>query len=212
MPILKSTITPNGAALGYHRAIRMSVDLVANTSVVTVISHVDETAYKNGLPHAWNWEIGIPVALLDASSAGNTVELALITPANSPFYQGTVVSDDSQTLETYKLRKWAVLKDARTAAEMASFTCDGSMYQADKERISGAVQLALLAQLAGQPFTIDWTLTDNSVKTLDASQMIAVGVALGKAVSAIFDTARSLRTRLDAATTIEEVDAIGWPA
>jgi hypothetical protein len=121
------------------------------------------------------------------------------------------IAVDMRLLNEAKEQKWATLKDARTAAESAPFICDGSVYQADKERISGAVQLALLAQLAGQPFTIDWTLSDNTVRTLDAAQMIAVGVAMGTSVSAIFGTARSLREQLDAATTIVEVDAIGWP-
>lgn len=121
------------------------------------------------------------------------------------------IAVDIRLLAEAKAYKWTALKAARTVAEAASFTCDGSVYQADKERISGAVQLALLAQLAGQPFSIDWTLSDNSVRTLDAAQMIAVGVALGTVVSSIFDTARQLRIQLDAANTVEEVDAIGWP-
>lgn len=121
------------------------------------------------------------------------------------------IAVDIRVLSEAKEQKWATIKAARLAAESAPFTCDGSVYQSDKERISGAVQTALLSQLASQPFNIEWTLANNVVKVLDAAQMIAVGMAMNVSVSAAFSTARILRTQIDAANTIAEVDAIMWP-
>ncbi len=118
---------------------------------------------------------------------------------------------DTRGLEDAKTQAWERIKISRSAAEKAPFECDGSLYDRDLERISGAVQLALLAQLASKPFTIDWTLFDNSVKTLDGPAMIAVGEAMGVVTKGIFDTARTLREEINAATTITSLDAIFWP-
>lgn len=117
---------------------------------------------------------------------------------------------DPRTLEDHKTAAWERIKLARAAAEKTPFTYDGSVYDADQAHISGAVQGALLSQVAGQPFTIDWTLADNTIKTLNAEQMIGVGVALITRVSGIYDTARSLRTQIEACTTPAQADAITW--
>lgn len=115
-------------------------------------------------------------------------------------------------IEGAKARKWAQIKHIRKQRELAPFTVNGNTYDADKARISGAVQLALLAQMADQPFTINWTLADNSVVSLDGAAVIAVGTALGAMVNSVHDIARSLRMRIDMASTIEEIEAIAWPS
>jgi hypothetical protein len=69
-----------------------------------------------------------------------------------------------------------------------------------------------LAKSAGRPYSIVWTLTDNSRRTLDGDQMTALGVAMGAYVDGIYATARALRDQVDAAATIEAVEAIAWPA
>lgn len=118
---------------------------------------------------------------------------------------------DARTLDDAKASAWERVKLARDAAEQADFACDGATYQADRERITGATQLALLAQLADAPYSIDWTLSDNSLRTLDAAGMIAVGAALGEHVAGVFAIGRDLREQIAAATTIEQLDAIQWP-
>ena len=118
---------------------------------------------------------------------------------------------DARTLDSVKARAWARIKAARSVAEAADFTCGGVVYQADKDRIVGAAQLALMAQAAGQPYSIDWTLSDNTYLTLDASGMIAVGAALGAHVADAFAIGLHLRGQVAAATSFDELDAIVWP-
>jgi hypothetical protein len=84
-----------------------------------------------------------------------------------------------------------------------------------QRKITGAVTMALIASTAGAPFSIDWTMADNSSATLDASGMITLGVAVGRYVSACHDRGATLKAEIDAATTIEELTSIdidtGWP-
>jgi len=114
-----------------------------------------------------------------------------------------------------RAQAWARIKAARESMEFGPFVWDGQTFDGDSEsqrRIQGAAQLATLAQATGQPFSIDWTLADNTQATLTATEMIGVGVALGQHVNGAHGIARTLRTQIDAATTPEELEAIQWPA
>lgn len=137
-----------------------------------------------------------------------------IQPQPSKYHEYDAVADmwmDARTLDSVKARTWARIKQARALAESADFMCCGATYQADKDRIVGATQLALMAQAAGQPYSIDWTLSDNTHLTLDAAGMIAVGAALGGHVAEAFAIGLQLRGQIAAATSFEELDAIVWP-
>jgi len=94
-------------------------------------------------------------------------------------------------------------------AEFGGFTWDGSPFDSDaisQSRIQGAVQLAATAP----GFTIDWTLANNSVRNLSAADLANVGAALGMHVATQHAKARTLRSQIEAATTVAEVDAVTW--
>lgn len=121
---------------------------------------------------------------------------------------------DPRTLADLKAAKWAEIRAARDAAEFGGFTWDGDDFDSDgasQARIMGAVQMATLAAMAEQPFSIEWTLATNIVRTLDGAGMVAVGLALGAHVAQQHETGRSLRAAIDACTTAAEVEAISWP-
>ena len=214
MPISISVLAANGTAVAFHRAAQLSVNLLSNTAMVMVNSYANEQAALDNLPIAWQWQIAIPVDSLagDEPTLLGEVEVALIASAESPFAGGERVLDHSDTIDAARARAWASVKAARTAAEEGTFVFDGGVYQADVVRINGAVQLAVLAKARGTPFSETWTLEDNTTRTLDVDQVIALGLALGQYVSDVFAIGRALRDQINAATTIEEVQAIGWPA
>jgi len=213
MPITKTVQADNGITIGYHRAIRVEVDLVANTALVTVNSHATEQAAVDKLPLAWQWRIPVPVDELagDEPTLLGEVERALVSLDASPFAGGERVDDVSETIEAARQRAWIRIKAARAVAEDGNFTYDGGTYEADKVRIGGAVQLATLAKAAGAPYSETWTLVDNSQRELDADQVIALGIALGRHVSGVYATGRQLRAQIEAAETADEAQAIGWP-
>lgn len=82
--------------------------------------------------------------------------------------------------------------------------------------ISGAALGAAIAKQAGQPFSLTWTLLDNSTATLDADGMMAVGLSVLAHVNACHARARQFRTAIEEAATISELLAIdvtaGWPS
>lgn len=117
------------------------------------------------------------------------------------------------TDNAYPEKTWERIKAAREAAESAGFLYNGVLFDSDPvsvQRITGAVSLAMLAQAAGQPFSQTWTVADNTTMELDGPGMLALGVALGAHISAIFEKARDKRAEIALATTADELDAIAW--
>lgn len=121
---------------------------------------------------------------------------------------------DGRTMEQVRLERRKSINEARDRLEFSFFTWDGSVFDADEKsqaRLQGAFQLANLSLFALQPYSVDWTLANNTVRTLSANDMVAVGQALAAHVLAAHSTARTLKTEIDAATTLAEVDAVAWP-
>jgi hypothetical protein len=121
---------------------------------------------------------------------------------------------DARTLDAVKAQRWAQIKAQRDAVEFGGFTWSGDEFDSDAEsqaRIMGAVQMALIAVQAEQPFAIDWTLASNAVRSMSAADIVSAGLALGEHVAAAHGIARTLRAAIDACTTAAEVEAVAWP-
>lgn len=120
---------------------------------------------------------------------------------------------DPRTMDDHKSERWTFIKRARDQAEFSTFTWDGSVFDSDRtsqSRIQGAAQLAQIALAAGQPFSIDWTLADNTVRTLTASDMLQVGMAMGQHINECHERGRQRRQAIMDAQSIEQVNAVVW--
>ena len=120
---------------------------------------------------------------------------------------------DARTLAGVQLSQWELIKASRDAAINAGFTWNSMQFQSDiisQNRIMGAVQLAQIATSNSQPFSIIWTLADNSTATLSAADMINVGLALGAFIQLNYTKGATLRNEINAATTIAAVENITW--
>jgi hypothetical protein len=121
---------------------------------------------------------------------------------------------DTRTFEQLKAFKWAQIKKARGFAEGGRFTHNGFVFDSDPlsiQRLSGAVLMALIAEQAHQPFSVDWTLADNTVHTFSGTEIIQIGLALGAHVSNVHSVARGLRQEINSAANPQEVAVIKWP-
>lgn len=205
MPIIQAVTTTSGISPAYHLATTLKVDMKLMNAVVHLVSYHDEASYLAGCPLVANWDVDVPI---DTNAAG--AELALTTLAGSPFFGGEIASDQSVTLGAAQDRAWSRIKAARDIAEAADFTCDGHVYQGDRERIMGAVMAAKIASDAGSPFSTDFTLSNNDTVTLDAAQMINVGLTLMATIEAVFAHGRAKRIAIYAAGTVAAAEAITW--
>lgn len=207
--ILKTISTVNGPASS-HALKKIELLPPFRVLTLTVDSYFDEDTYlaKGNFSR-------ITLAMPHPESIGNVGAYAenwLVTDPDSPLVDGALTVDKSDSLDVVKARAWARIKATRALVRSGDFVYDGGIYQLNVEDITAAVALAAVARLLGQPYSIKWTLKDNSERILSGDQMLAMGQAAGVSGSGAFDVARDLRRQIDAATTVEEVDLIGWPA
>ncbi len=118
-----------------------------------------------------------------------------------------------RTLDQVKADKRQQINSKRDTLEQSGFPYMDQVIDSNSvsvQRITVAVQAAQAAIGAGQPFSIDWTCQNNSVITLDAAAMVGMPVALATNANNIHQLARDKKALIDAATSIEEVEAIEW--
>lgn len=128
------------------------------------------------------------------------------------------LATDALTVDGLRMVIWEQTKAKRDAVIDGGAASALGVVDSDapsRSNISGAVLGALIAQSASAPFTIEWTAKDNSVHTLDAAQMIALGLAVLSHVNAAHDNARALRSEIEAAADVSTLLSIdieaGWP-
>lgn len=118
------------------------------------------------------------------------------------------------TLTELKAVKWAEIKTERDRLEQSGVPYLSKVLDSDTisvQRIAIAVQAAQAAIAAEQPFTLEWTTQDNTPLTMDAEQAVGMSVALAMYSDSLHQTARTLREKIEAAETAEELEAIKWP-
>lgn len=121
--------------------------------------------------------------------------------------------EDPRTVQDFKDAKWVSIKEAREAAINAPLITPYGTFDSDpksRQNITDAILLLKSLEDLGSPGTIDFTLADDTARTLNTAEMVMVGLLLGQKIQAAHAQARALRGALDLATTKEEVEAITW--
>lgn len=128
------------------------------------------------------------------------------------------LSTSDLSVEGNRLVVWRMARDQRDEhIDGGAMTPVGAVDSDSEARsnITGAATGALIAKVSNLPYTVTWTLLDNSTVTLDADGMIAMGLAVLSHVSACHERARQLRTAIEGAQGMAELLAIdvnaGWP-
>lgn len=122
---------------------------------------------------------------------------------------GDVIEEDvdkAKPIAHEKVNEW------RTAQKEQPFTVTGlGTFSADDEsktNIDGASQAALMAAVTSQPFSVEWSLDDDSTITLDGSQMMLVGQSLLAHVNAAHIAARAKHTLIEDATDMATIRSV----
>lgn len=111
-------------------------------------------------------------------------------------------------LELARLALWQQAKRLRDAKIDAGAVTPSGTVDCDAEsrlNISGATTGAIASVIAEQPFSIVWTLQDNSVVTLNAQQMMLMGLAVLSHINAAHNQARLHRAAIEGAATLTDL-------
>lgn len=115
---------------------------------------------------------------------------------------------DAELLAVAKPAKIAELKAERDAREVEPITYNGNTYDYDdkaRERINAAI-IALDVQ--GADASIDWTTADNADVKVTANDLRMVIAMVANRSNALHIAYREAKDKVEAATTIAEVDAV----
>jgi hypothetical protein len=107
----------------------------------------------------------------------------------------------------------ALIDAARNALAYGGCDTPAGRVQTDPESmvfVTGETVSALIAEQAGENYSTRFILADNTLATLNAAGMIALGRAVKDFVSPIVLRARVLKDRIEAATTVAAIEAITW--
>jgi hypothetical protein len=133
-------------------------------------------------------------------------------------YEGWEVVCDGFPLAKLQDEAWERVKYIREQKLQLAPTDFGTAQSdvASMVKISGLVQMAIIAKGAAQPFSEVFTMADNSEVTLDADQMIGFGIEVGTHIAAVHSRGRELRAAIYAEDmTADDLAAIdleaGWP-
>ena len=190
-------INRHGIVIGTGEAATSDVDAIAKLPGETVVANVKAPS---------------DMATIHRYADNKIIDTGqpLFSPAPGWSWSNTAFAwYDARNLDQIKAAQWAKIKAARSKAEYGGFVWDESPFDSDamsQQKIIGASQLASLTP----EFEIDWTLADNTVRTLSGPDMNAVGAALGLHVNTQYAKARDLRQQIDEAATQAEVEAVVW--
>ena len=112
-------------------------------------------------------------------------------------------------IELGRRRKWQEIKEKRQTEEFSAFTWNDLNIQCDvasQARINAAVQSAII----DNTFSTTWTLSDNSTKLLNATEIKSMGQALADHIKACHERGRLLRAEINTAKTLKGLEAVSW--
>lgn len=122
------------------------------------------------------------------------------------------IKDDLPTFRSYLQAKVKQLREQHKDGGLVTPFGPVETDPDSRVNINGAVQMA---GILGAAFTIDWRMQDNSTTTLDAADMVNMGLLVGQHISACQYKKNELDALISAATTKAELEAIdledGWP-
>lgn len=115
---------------------------------------------------------------------------------------------EEELLAAAKPAKIAELKAERDAREVEPITYNGNSYDYDdkaRERINAAI-IALDVQ--GADASIDWTTADNADVKVTANDLRMVIASVAQRSNALHVAYRAAKDKVEAATTVAEIDAV----
>lgn len=215
MPILKTFKTESGATMTWHRVSKVESSMLDSHAVAVCTVHcwpdLDAFIETNGGRFSWTEYVPIPQALVDGADFVGSLERALISVAESPFYGGSVAPMPSG-LDMARQLRWAQMKQMRSLLMAQPIEFDGMVFDADPASLNNIVNSVRKMELAGEA-SMRWTLEDNTVATVTLEQLRGLGLKIGERIDQLYEVGRELYTSIfdPALSTVEEVAAIKWP-
>lgn len=208
MYILLEAITPHGATANTHRVRGVEI-------AETVKVYINSFATPDAGLLVWQDTHEMPMLEMSNGIYPMCVYNWLVSPTG-PFAGGQLLDDPSdfelkraKLLNGVKSKRDSVIASGCSTAAGVVDTDDVSL-----RNIMATYQTAVLALMTNNPYSVSWRMRDNSLVTLDAQQMIAIGNAVLQRVEATYQRSWELKEEIENSTA-ETIDSVllmeGWP-
>ncbi|MFW1869232.1 DUF4376 domain-containing protein [Acinetobacter sp. ULE_I064] len=109
---------------------------------------------------------------------------------------------DPRSLDEAKDQKWSEIKIQRETAEYGGFSFLNFTFESD---VTSQARIIVASDLG---VSVDWTLKDNSIVSLDAEQLRGLRIALAQHVSNCHSRSRIARQLIYDSESIEQIESI----
>ena len=116
-------------------------------------------------------------------------------------------------IEAYKKEKLNQLQALKNQ-KLSEFSYNDKIYQIDegsKVNINGKISAILLSQNTEAPITqVNWIAKDNTITQFSTAEFLVFSQAVASYIEMILFKNDELRTRVNSASSIDEIKAIEW--
>lgn len=120
---------------------------------------------------------------------------------------------EQASLEEVKFVKRQEINAERDRQEQGGFSFKDTVFDSDQvsyTRLLGASQTAQMSLASGIPYSVEWTLQDNTICEMSAQDMIDIIPAFAVYSNTLHEKANLLKNQVADAISIEEVEVIFW--
>jgi hypothetical protein len=210
MSILKAYTHVNGLTLGFHRVRQLVIDSRGVNALIHSFASKAQFTGDADIPNA-SWQTPIPLSAIAGANPVNAAEEWLVSDLTSPLVSGNI-DTDADELTRAKDSKKRFLASQRDALEFAGVTVpDVGVVPTDpasQRLLTGATVLAMIALSQEAPFSLPFAMKDGSVFDFGPQSLMSTAVAVGAYVSTVYVAHRAALAQVDAAETIEAVNAV----
>lgn len=125
-------------------------------------------------------------------------------------YESNSKSDDLESRKYIKLARLKSIKDSK----LSEFSYQDKIYQIDessKTNINGKISAILLSQNTEAPIqNVSWIAKDNTITQFSTAEFLAFSQAVASYIESVLFKNDGLRTRVNNASSIDEIKAIEW--
>jgi hypothetical protein len=209
MAITKQLTNAQGIVYDYHRINSVIIDAQDNL-FATVASYISADRATERPVDRFSVQIYTSIT----TGLVATAETLLVADANCKLFGGVVTPDVTQTdLDKAKFKKRAEIASARSvemyADKVTSLGTFGST-ESDNNKLSIAIQVTQLAAAAGQPAECGYKDVQGAYSIYTLAQLEQIALEIAAQVLPLYAKESGLVAQVDAAATVEEVNAVSW--
>jgi len=211
MAITKQLTNAQGVVYDYHRINSVIIDAQDNL-FATVSSYIsaDRATDQDRPVDRFSTQIFTPIT----TGLVATAETLLIADATCKLFGGVVTPDVILSdLDKAKAKKKAEIASARSVEMYADKTTSLGVFgstESDNNKLSIAIQVTQLAAAAGQPAECGYKTVDGMYSVYTLAQLEQIALEIAAQVLPLYEKESGLVTQVDAATTVEDVEAVVW--